>query len=74
MPGRGRESTHTLKGRAGLLTSVRAVSAVGVEVVVTHAKKSLSAFAEVHQSVGAGLEHRLAVKALVVEVALVFVS
>lgn len=61
---------RVLVSREELLTSSRAVSAVHVEVVVTDAEETLCASAEVHQAVGARLEHRLAVETLVVGVTL----
>lgn len=65
-----REEKNVLVSREELLTSSRAVSAVHVEVVVTDAEETLCASAEVHQAVGALLEHRLAVETFVVSVTL----
>lgn len=68
--GAGERGKNVLVSREQLLTSSRAVSAVHVEVVVTDAEETLCAPAEVHQAVGALLEHRLAVEAFVVGVTL----
>lgn len=60
--------------RRRLLTADRSVSTVHVEAVVAHPKESLSAFAVVDEAVGALLQYRLAVNALVVQVTLVLVG